>query len=108
MSATTSRRKKTPIPLPFVTENSWWHVKSTGDFGRDQQLGSDYAIQWLRWEVAEAARQDTHPALLHILSAMKNYDDGIESGFIHMVGFAARDGLAAAERLQAYWKSKMR
>jgi hypothetical protein len=100
-------KKRHPIAdLPFVKDTpkgrNFWGVKPPHDPWEASRLGSQYALEWLRFEAAPKRRGEHH-SLISIVHDMPRKLGHMEMSFLSLVGFAARAGLPEAERLEAYW-----
>lgn len=106
-----SRRKRSDDPiakLSFVGDRKnrkpgefprcWWHVKPSGDYGADCELGTRLGLEYL-------AFLETHErsCLQHIVRDMPRKLTGVEIGFLTMVSYAAGAGADRAREIAAYW-----
>ena len=100
------------LDLPFVadrkrSEPGWprcfWNIDQADD--TTGLTGEHYALAYLRW--LRDHPDDGRPGFLpSIVADMPRDITGIEIGFLVIIDHAAqRGGLAAAERLVAYWES---
>ena len=109
MSARKKNKRVTRLAeLPFVkstpkARRNFWNVKKSDDPMQQGNLGIEYALAWLRYEVKpENNGMDT--CLACIVSDMPRKLGHIEISFLSMVGFASKKGLSEAERINAYWR----
>ena len=94
-----------PPDRPGNSPRCFWIVQPTGDPWRDSALGGELALSFLRFEAAQD--HNLHPYILPwIVGDMPREIGQLEVAFLTTVGIAAAAGVAAAERVQAYWASE--
>lgn len=92
--------KTLPKPRKGQTPRCFWHVKSTGDYSRDCDIGEALALEYLAFEEADVGGPGN---LQMIVGDMPRQLTGVEIGFLIMVSYAAGAGAGHARQVSSYW-----
>ena len=92
--------KTLPKPKGNQLGRCFWHVKSSGDYGKDCVNGRALALEYLALEEEDS----DGPGFLQLIVAdmLPRKLTGIEVGFLTMVSYAAGAGAERARRISAY------
>jgi hypothetical protein len=92
--------KALPKPKRGQSPRCFWHVKPSGDYGKDCETGRRLALEYLALEEEDTGGPGH---LQHIVMDMPRALTGIEIGFLTMVSYAAGAGAERAREVSAYW-----
>jgi hypothetical protein len=92
--------KTLPKPKGNQLGRCFWHVKPSGDYGKDCVTGRALALEYLALEEEDTGGQGYLPL---IVGDMPRALTGIEVGFLTMVSYAAGAGAQRARKINAYW-----
>lgn len=94
--------KALPKPVSDELPRCFWHVKSTGDYQLDTQLGTQIALEYLAYEDADKGGAGI---LNLIISDMPRPLGDVEDAFLQLVGLVAKNGYQRAQQIVAHWNA---